>query len=390
MTNLIHWDRLYGVTTITKNDLKIYQTPQFARLNRISLSAVPPWVQTTGVCASRAEHSRGVRFLAKLLCEKKEFKPFRKNLLLAATLHDIGSPPFSHLSEPFQMAITGQTHEQFSRDMIINTKVNKVIKKQGGNLETIISYIEGTKPPISDLINGTIDLDNLDNTLRFGQSMGLIDASKYYDPTIIVKSYLYQDKKLVLDGRYMPAIKSWENCRDQVYQYVYSHENLSPAAMITRALYFAYQEGELKKSFFHKTDDTAVSYLLGCNPKTYKLIKRVSRWKFYKPIFTYQRPINHTKDRLHNMKLGQELSDSLSKILKIKPEDICIDFSFNKGFKKIHLPIIKDKQPQTHTPTQSLNMIINVYLNTDHNFSTNKVTKTITPLLKEKKLIKVD
>ena len=90
------------------------------------------------------------------------------------------------------------------------------------------------------------------------------------------------------------------------------------------------------------------------------------------------------------MKLGQELSDSLSKILKIKPEDICIDFSFNKGFKKIHLPIIKDKQPQTHTPTQSLNMIINVYLNTDHNFSTNKITKTITPLLKEKKLIKVD
>lgn len=390
MTNLTHWDRLYGVTSISKQELEIYQTPQFARLNRISLSAVPTWAQTTGVCASRAEHSRGVRYLAKLLCQQKNLKPFAKNLKLAATLHDIGSPPFSHLSESFQMEITSQTHEQFSRDMITNTKIAKVIKKQGGNIETILKYIEGDNLPISDFINGTIDLDNLDNTLRFGQSMGLIDASQYYDPTMIIKSYIYKDKKISLDGKYLPAIKSWEQCRDQVYQYVYSHENLSQAAMIIRALYFALQENELKKSFFKKTDDTATQYLLGCNPKTFNLINRVSHWQFYKPVFTYKRTVKRSKDRLHNMKLSQEISDQLSQSLKIKPEDVSVLISFNKGFKEIHLPIIKDQQTQKHTPIKPKTIIINTYLNQDKKISQRKITKLMTALLKEKNLIKAD
>ncbi len=390
MTNLNHWDRLYGQHQISKQALAIYQTPQFARLNRISLSAVPTWVQTTGTCASRAEHSRGVRFLAELLTTKKSFKKYRTNLVLAATLHDIGSPPFSHLAEPFQMAITGKTHEEFSKEVMINTQIAKVIKKQGGNLDTIIDYISGNIPPISDLINGSIDLDNLDNTLRFGQSMGLIDAHLYYDPTLIVQSFKLDNGKLTIDGRYLPAINSWEKCRNQVYKFVYSHENLSPGAMLTRALYFAYQEGEITKRFFEKTDDQALNFLLGCNPRTYNLINQTLHWQFFKPVFHYQRLVNKSKDRLHNMNLGQKISDQLALELKINPEDISVLISFDKGFKQIHLPIIKNNKVSLHQPTQTPTLFINAYLNPEKRISSKKISKNIKPLLDKFELTKVD
>lgn len=390
MTNLNYWDRLYGQHPINSQALAIYQTPQFSRLNRISLSAVPPWAQTTGTCASRAEHSRGVRFLANLLTTKKEFKPYKTNLVLAATLHDIGSPPFSHLSEPFQMFVTGKTHEQFSQEIMINTSIAKVIKKQGGDLDTIVNYISGALPPISDLVNGSIDLDNLDNTLRFGQSMGLIDAHLYYDPTLIVQSFILDGKKLAIDGRYLPAVNSWEKCRHQVYQYVYSHENLTPGAMLTRALYFAFKEGEISKRFFEKTDDQAVNFLLGCNPKTYRLINQVLHWQFFKPVFHYQRLVKHSRDRLHNMELGQKISDQLALELKINLEDVSVLISFDKGFKQIHLPIISNKKPSLYRPSKKPTIFINAYLNPEKRISQKKISRTIQSLLREHQLITVD
>lgn len=387
--SLIHYDRLYGQTQVDSKDLAIYQTPQFARLNDISLSAVPSWAQPTGTCASRAEHSRGVRFLAKILAGKKTFRSHANDLILAATLHDIGSPPFSHVTEPLQMAITGLDHEAFSKHLILNTDLAKVIKKQGGHLDNILKLIQGDLLPLSDLVNGTIDLDNLDNTLRFGSSMGLIDASQYYDPRQIVAAFLWEQKQTIsIDGKYFPAVKSWELCRHQVYRYVNSFENLSPGAMITRALEFAHREGELKSSFFTKTDHEALAYLQGCNPQTVKLIGSAYHWQFYPQAFAKNIELNaKRKADLYSYHLkGQDLADHISSSLKIASESVCALIAYDKGFKQIHLPIKGLKKTFHHAPVQTPKLLVRVYIHPQVKYSAKTVAKITTQKLEQLQL----
>src|SRR3989344_1697164 len=373
-----HYDRIYGRSEVAPDDLAIYQTPQFARLNRVSLSAIPTWVQPTGVAASKAEHSRGVRFLAKLLVKSAHWRIKKEavNIVLAATLHDIGTPPFSHLSEPFQIALTGQNHEEFSRKLLVNTEIGRVIRSQGGNLNTILSYIEGVNPPLSDLVNGSIDLDNLDNTLRFGQSVGLLASGSYYRPERLVKAFVFQKNgQLVLSGRYLDQIKAWERCRHQVYNYLYSRENLAPAAMLTRALHFAHRNGELDKNFFLKTDDGALHYLRGLNPKTAKLIHRAYHWQFYQEVFSFDRTLDAPvfPSMYDYTRFSGRLSDAIAQSFKLPPEDVAAIAQFDKGFRKIHLPILGRRRKFAHQPAKSPRFMIRVYVKSDDKVNLKKL-----------------
>src|SRR3989344_9426960 len=94
-------DPLYGALEISPAETELFQTPELARLRDISLSAVPTIMLPWGKIASRFEHSVGVAHLAKLVMEKSQFADIGIDLVFAGLLHDIGSPPFSHLTEIF-------------------------------------------------------------------------------------------------------------------------------------------------------------------------------------------------------------------------------------------------------------------------------------------------
>ena len=96
---MYYLDPLYGQKEISNKEFSLFQTKALTRLRDVSLSAVLPLALPSGMVASRFEHSVGVAFLTKKLCQKKPFSKIKDNLYLAALLHDIGSPPFSHLSD---------------------------------------------------------------------------------------------------------------------------------------------------------------------------------------------------------------------------------------------------------------------------------------------------
>jgi len=73
-------DKLYGGIRVTESDLRLFQTPEFRRLQEVSLSATPPWLLPARKCASRFEHSIGVAHLAKIIGKKEEFKETAKDL----------------------------------------------------------------------------------------------------------------------------------------------------------------------------------------------------------------------------------------------------------------------------------------------------------------------
>jgi len=365
---MFYLDPLYGQLEISEKELALFQTKALTRLRDVSLSAVHPLISPFGMVGSRFEHSVGVGFLAKKLTQKKDFKKMAKNLYLAALLHDIGSPPFSHLTERFQREITGKNHEEFVETILKEKNLQKAIKRYGGDVETVSRLVKGKYLPWSDLINGSIDLDNLDNTLRWGLGAGVF-KSKFYDPEEIVNIFVFKDKKLALKIEYQANIQTWELARRLAYDLVYSNLNLAPGSMITRALQFAFENNELDGSFFYLTDSQAF-YLLEnrFNSLTQKLTKAARFWQFYflAADKITEEPSPKIKELCSSFGKITVLNDMMAQSLKIPREDICLYAGKDKGFKKIHLPFIGEEIEQYHLPIIPLKWRVKVFLHPKH------------------------
>lgn len=362
-------DPLYGELKVTETDLKLYQTEALTRLRDISLSVVPPLATPSGMITSRFEHSVGVAHLARLLGKRREFQDQVTNLYLASLFHDAGSPPFSHASEYFLEELTGKDHEEYVATVVGQPDVTQAIQASGGDSEMIIALIAGKLAPWSDLINGTIDLDNIDNSLRWGLGWGIFQ-SKFYEPEELIRAYVLDDHQLALDVAYLPQIQKWELCRRLVYDVVYSDMNLAPGSMLFRALEFAFEAGELRKDFFQLTESQAL-YVLEhrCNPQTQQLIHDMRHWLFYKLAAS----VVQTDDVTETMKTfcldwrqRQKIADIVANALGVDKAAVGVYAGRNKGFKKIHLPFVGGKTRSQHEPLQKLSWRIKVYLHPKH------------------------
>jgi len=352
------YDILYGKIPYSDEDLRLFQTPELSRLRKISVSTIPHWCVPTGICCSRFEHSIGVWHLAKIVGRKPEFREIAKDLAFAALLHDVAVPPFSHGADKLQEKMLGKDHEHLVGDIIINSEIGREIERQGGKMDVILSLING-EGKFGKLINGEIDLDNLDNTLRFGLTMGIF-KKKYYSPEKIADSFSCDGEKLFLKSDH--GIAGWERCRQVTYRYVYTSY---PENMIFRALDLAYKNDDLNKSFFRLDDYEAINYLKAhANNSTKRLIERTEAWQFYLLSF-FQIIENATPSyirRAKSIETRLKLAKMLTKELDLEPEDICVSISRDKGYKKINIPILnKNNEETSHQPKMKERWIIRVY-----------------------------
>ncbi len=371
----IIFDRLYGQIEVEHDEWKFFQTTPLARLRHVSLSAVPTWALPAGTCASKFEHSVGVAHLAKIIGANKLFHDQAKNLYLAALLHDIGTPPFSHMSEHFLEAIVGKNHEQFAADAIYNPQLTHAIKNFGSQPETIIKLITGQNQPLSDLINGSIDIDNLDNSLRWGLSVGVL-SRKFYSPTQIAAYYTKARDHIAFSPGITRQIRGWEMTRKLVYKLVYSPTNLSPAVMLLRALYFAAQANELDDKYFLMTDEEAFIYLSTCcNTITKQIMNDLHEWHFYLPAFNYsfENPSLETMQIAKNIFTNEKQADTLAGTLHLPPELISVHTSRDRTYKNVHLPLVgKFRNLNSYQPSNKLTWRVDVYV---HPSLTDKISK---------------
>lgn len=359
------YDRLYGQIEFDNNELRLFQTKELARLRQVSLSAIPTWTIPAGVCASKFEHSVGVAHLAKIVGCRPEFKDISRDLYFAALAHDIGTPPFSHASEYYLINLFGKNHEEFADEIIEGSEFAREVERQGGNIQRILDFVNGRDRPMSDLINGTIDIDNLDNSLRFGQSMGLL-KNLFYSPRELARAFAIRGGQLALLAEHAEGLAGWEKTRHEVYNFVYGEMNLSTGTMLFRALDFATRENEIKRDYFTLTDAEAFGYLLhSCNTRTRTLIERAGRWIFYPRVYRFasSEVTNETIDLLTNSSTRGVVADEISRLLGIPPEDICVYMGKNKGFRQIHLPVISsDGKQEAHKPQNKLAYLVQVYV----------------------------
>ena len=334
-------DPLYGEIEFDQKEQRIIGTPQIQRLSDISLSAVPP-ITLDRQIPSRLEHSKGVSYLAKTVGQKPEFKNYSRELFVAGIAHDVGSPPFSHLGERFLHKVLGVSHEQFAKRIIADSELSRELESQGIETDTVLRMINGQLKPISEVIAGTMDVDNLDNIQRYGQAMGIFE-NPLYSGEKLAKAFTLHKGSIALEEGLEKELKGWLESRHRVYQYVYGPQNQVMGAMVSRALQFAYEGDELPEEFFFWTDTKAYKHLLqDCNPKTRNIAGFAATRQPYSTVtdLVTTEPPNSLINLCMNSDNRDIVADSLAEAFSIPREDICVYFGKSRNYRSVNIPII--------------------------------------------------
>lgn len=262
-------DLVHSYIEIDETLQVIIDTASFQRLRRIkqlSCSYIFPSTNHT-----RYEHSLGVMQLA---CDffsvlEKDFKRYsladreieylKFHIRLAALLHDIGHPPFSHLGEKFldkneiyeeikeyshlidtektffnsQGKLIGKEHELLSCYCILR-KFYDILKKMNENIDIeficrcIIGNVYEEKENwhknicVRILNSDSIDVDKLDYLMRDNHMTGEI-APKMDIKRLLACLTISDTRELKYVAKAIPAVQSVVDSRDLLYLWVYHH-----------------------------------------------------------------------------------------------------------------------------------------------------------------------
>ncbi len=322
-------DRLYGEIEIEGPAAKLLPCERIARLGGVSLSAVPDAFLVpryfSGM-ASRLEHSIGMAHLVKVLCGfRPEFREHENALIISAICHDAGAPPFSHNAEHLLGEIAGMNHEQYTEHVLKGSSAEDAIKNCGHSLEEIAEIING-KTGLGKIMNSSIDIDNIDNTERYGFSSGRVE--RISDPEALAKAFMLIGGGLYLDGKYSREVKKWKECRKRVYgEIVYGDANLSAWAMLRRALGFLYEAkggSLLKEGFFMLSDSEALRYMEENSADAKALICMERKGQFHKKAaeIVSAAPSERMKRLCENWKCGTEIADCVCEKFGFSRHDI--------------------------------------------------------------------
>jgi hypothetical protein len=188
-------DPVHNLITLSGDEgqliLDLIDRPEFQRLRRIRQLGVG-FLTYPGAEHSRFTHSLGVCHLARRMLdalrgryggessEYSEIENLRREILVAALLHDVGHGPFSHV---FERAIpeasnppTGypRDHEGWS-ERIIQECFGKFLANRGVNVEVVTGLINKKNRQnllAKDFISSQLDADRMDYLLRDSQAAG--------------------------------------------------------------------------------------------------------------------------------------------------------------------------------------------------------------------------
>jgi len=319
----------------------LFQTDAAARLRDVSLSSVPAEFSPHGMPASRFQHSAAVSHLAYLLSAHLGLSQQEQNVLVsAAILHDSGSPPFSHIAEVFMDHVTGNHHEAEALTVLQEDRsVKDVLMRYEVEPEEVIQTITGKHPKLGVLLAGTIDLDNIDNSLHLLHSLTGINPLPYR-PEDLLKAFCFIDEQVHLDSDYLAQVLAWEATREQLYQVLYQPVHLSAASSLYRAMELAFQAGDLGPEFFRLAEGPALEYLKVCNPGSREIIHALSTWHHYPQTVRMENQVvdNAFADLAGDWKARMEVANYIAADLDLQPHQVSLYVGVDRGPRKITLP----------------------------------------------------
>jgi len=273
---MVFSDIIYGSIKISDWLVPYLKIPEFVRLRGVRLSNVDSYEFKDFNSPSRWEHCIGVTHLAEKLSKKKNLSRTESvHLQLAALLHDVATPPFAHTIE---YIFEGYDHELESNKILsANNSENlsssipiylsqlpqfrELCQKTSRQLEIKIDpdliaemVIGGTE--LGFLINGSIDLDNIDNVIRSSLFLG-IKVEKEVSYGLVDWLSQYDSVPTDLQNVDNPYVQSWLKYRNQMYlKFFSSHdEELGRQAFLQHLIRRAHKQGMSKASIIWNTDE---------------------------------------------------------------------------------------------------------------------------------------
>jgi len=237
-------DPIHGFIEVDKRFLKIIDSPFFQRLRRIKQLAFTDLV-FHGAEHSRFGHSLGTYHLAKEIVERIDPEGSKKDyydeFYLAALLHDIGHPPFSHAFETVIREVYGYSHEDYTRAVIEYTEIGDIINEIGLNKYSVIKLIEGKyieNPDLqylNTLISSELDIDRMDFLLRDAYYCGVPYGK--YDLERLLLSIRLHNGEIVVQEKGRHAVETFILSRFYMYTQVYTHHTRRAFDIMLKAIF---------------------------------------------------------------------------------------------------------------------------------------------------------
>lgn len=264
---IIH-DRLYRKIEVPEWVGALNATSHVQRLAHVSHDALYGPANFTSGAGSKLEHSHGVVFLAQIAAIQspltRNFEDRRvdvsvEELLCAAFLHDLGTPPFSHNAEEVMRFLHKRNHEEEAARLILEDRNFRTLLTKLGMRPRVIAELITGKGTFAGIINGTVDVDNLDGIPRYGLSKGII---QWPDAACCIQgvagSYTLVGGKLGFLATVQHWLNPWRDKRAVVFQHIYGERHQVAEAMLNRAMQIGcWEEAVIKDNFFRLSDEAA-------------------------------------------------------------------------------------------------------------------------------------
>ncbi len=241
------FDPVHGPITLDGLALRLVATASFQRLWGIRQTGFAHLV-FPGANHTRLEHSLGTFWVARQMAERFGLDGEETERVgVAALLHDLGHPPFSHTLDGPLREVLGVSHETVSRARIEGD--TKLIAGEDGELARLLEGAGISPRGVADLVDprpsrrrsrlpfsilhGAIDADRIDYLERdahyTGVAHGSIDAVRLFDTLRHVGRRPYFAEK----GR--SAVEGFLVERALMYASVYYHKTVRAAEMMAQA-----------------------------------------------------------------------------------------------------------------------------------------------------------
>ncbi len=376
---MLYQDAMYGQVQLPHFIEELANTPEVQRLKLISLDVLPQSCVSYKV-ANRYEHSMGVAYLAQLAIAQNQLS--KKDALLlsvSALLHDTGNPPFSHLSEPFLKKLTGKDGESFLEERLNGSQAWLFLCRAGLDLHDVVRCVTGHLKPLSVLINGSMDVDNLDNVGRYWFTA---HNEVLFDAQAIASSFRYHQDSWALSRNCLKEAKKWQKARQAVYGMIYEEPYLNARIIVYRAVEIAFYRGELTEDFFHLNDVQAMDFLLTCNKDSAHLAQKFLDRQIYPELIAFKtiRPSLRLKAIAKDRYMRKALAEAICQECVMPQSAVCVYIGQGRDKRKIDLPFV-GRNGSRYLDNGNYNPIYRVKVYVDPEFENKK--RVISSLVKQ-------